>query len=256
MPFSQLIAERGVNSPYDALIAGETGGDYLLTLFTKAIICVESGWDPSATNPSDPSVGLMAVTVGAAQDNGYAGDLNGLYDPATNIHYGVAYLKTLMARFGLAPDMTTSLASAYNAGHPARLTRGGFSNQQYVDDVNTYYVWYVNNLPGRAAGPSPAAPPGTPATATGIDPATGALTDAGGAPITAATDTVTGGAVDLASISVDPATGNYAAPNGDPVALATDAGPLAGGLALPAGALVALGVVAALALLLGARRGG
>jgi hypothetical protein len=67
---------------------------------------------------------------------------------------------------------------------------------------------------------------------------------------------VTGEAVDLASISVDPATGNYAAPNGDPVTLATDAGPLAGGLALPAGALVALGAVAVLALLLGARRGG
>ena len=69
-----------------------------------------------------------------------------------------------MDRVWYSVDGSTSDAiSAYNAGHPLRAAGGGaYTNQAYVDSVQTYWTWYLNQL---APAPAPAADP-----ASGDDP--------------------------------------------------------------------------------------
>jgi soluble lytic murein transglycosylase-like protein len=87
-----------------------------------AIIEAESTGNPHAYRGeaaiSDGSIGLMQILYGTARGQGYAGSagdktaLTGLFDPATNIYYGVAFLTSLWNQLGNAADV----ASAYNGG--------------------------------------------------------------------------------------------------------------------------------------------
>jgi soluble lytic murein transglycosylase-like protein len=56
-----------------------------------AVIQNESSFNPAATG-SVGEVGLMQLRIGTAQQMGYRGTVQGLYDPETNIAYGMAYL--------------------------------------------------------------------------------------------------------------------------------------------------------------------
>ena len=82
----------------------------------KAVIDTESGWNPDAKNPADPSYGLMGLTLPAAQDMGYSGASSGLYDPETNIHFGTAYIRWIMDRWNTSDFR--EVYSAYNSGSP------------------------------------------------------------------------------------------------------------------------------------------
>lgn len=101
-----------------------------------AIAAHESGgFCPWATRGEpqigDASIGLMQVLVSTARANGYTGIVGswdnttntgtGLYDPATNLRYGVAYLAGLLKSTG--GDIERTVA-AYNAGlgHSQRVT--------------------------------------------------------------------------------------------------------------------------------------
>lgn len=154
MSFSESIARRGLASPWEGIIQREAGGDLEMYWLIKAVISVESQWNPSAVNRSDPSSGLMQVMPAA---NGGAGPpgvtLDQLLDPDTNITAGAAFLRYQMGRYPVMSDAV----SAYNAGHSTRdLASGRFANQAYVDAVLTYYSWFQNNQGG---GPSTAPPP-------------------------------------------------------------------------------------------------
>jgi hypothetical protein len=87
-----------------------------------AIIHAESGGDPKAYRGEaalrDGSIGLMQILYATARGEGYTGQpgepntLTGLFDPATNIRYGVKFLTSLWNQLGNAADV----ASAYNGG--------------------------------------------------------------------------------------------------------------------------------------------
>lgn len=117
--------------------------EYALIL---AIISVESEWNPNAINPGDPSYGLMQVRYCEAGDRigcpvpGVQPDQ--LLDPIGNLRVGVPFMRGLIRRFG----STSDAISAYNAGHVARAAGGGFSNQEYVNAVQTYWTFYLNHL--------------------------------------------------------------------------------------------------------------
>jgi hypothetical protein len=230
--FYESVARRGLGSPYDFLIAEITGGTWGTVLLVKAIICQESAWDPNAVRQeprlADASRGLMQILYGTARWMGYPGEPDGLFDPRANIIYGVAYLSYLSTRYpGRLPD----IVSAYNGGHPLRLLGGGYANQDYVDSVLTYYVWYQNNEPA-VAGTVPDLPPDVippPVESTGAgggggtypvtdpeaaesgvstDAGTGDLVDqASGETITGAVDSITGDPVPLEQVRLDPGTG-------------------------------------------------
>lgn len=70
----------------------------LPSAIVHAVIAVESGWRRESKN--DTSIGLMQITPSTARSLGYRGTTEGLYDPETNIKFGVHYLALAFERAG------------------------------------------------------------------------------------------------------------------------------------------------------------
>lgn len=126
----------------------------------KAMIAVESAFDPAAVSPKG-AVGLMQVMPATGERYGVAADrtrtvAQKLADPALNVRVGTRYLRDLMQRF----DQDTVLAlAAYNAGEGAV--------EQYDNQVPPYpetraYVQLVQQFRDLY---EPAAPVQAPASA-------------------------------------------------------------------------------------------
>lgn len=107
-----------------------------------AIIEVESKGDIYAyryePRLKDASYGLMQILFRVAQDRGYQGEPDGLYDPATNLRYGMAHLYwswyALENRLGRSPTITEWIGS-YNAG-VAGVARNGPPAQYVIKWTN------------------------------------------------------------------------------------------------------------------------
>jgi soluble lytic murein transglycosylase-like protein len=84
------------------------------------VIQAESGGNPDASNPSDPSYGLMGLMMPTAKDMGYAGTASGLFDPDTNVNIGSKYLAWISSRFKTTNP--AEIYSAFNSGSPTRYT--------------------------------------------------------------------------------------------------------------------------------------
>ncbi len=81
-----------------------------------AIVNVESQYRPNVRG-SAGEVGLMQIKPATARGLGYRGSVQGLYDPETNIRFGMKYLG--MAR-KLGDGTTCGTILKYNAGHNAK----------------------------------------------------------------------------------------------------------------------------------------
>lgn len=92
-----------------------------------AIVWNESTGDPWAENKSDPSYGLMGITMLIAKH--YGGDsitVVDLYNPRANMPIGAAFLadlKTKYAKTNPITDPNVAWIAAYNEGEP-NLWRG------------------------------------------------------------------------------------------------------------------------------------
>jgi soluble lytic murein transglycosylase-like protein len=82
----------------------------------KAVIKIESNFQPNQVG-SAGEIGLMQIKPSTARMMGYSGSIKGLYDPDTNIKYGMKYLA--MAR-DLGGGTTCGTILKYNAGHGAK----------------------------------------------------------------------------------------------------------------------------------------
>ncbi|WP_441617474.1 lytic transglycosylase domain-containing protein [Cupriavidus sp. RAF12] len=114
----------------------------------KAVMAVESGFNPGAVSPKG-AIGLMQVIPDTGARFGIAADKRRtveqkLADPRLNISVGVRYLRWLMELF---PDNLELVLAAYNAGEGA-VQR--YNNQippfpetrQYVSTVMEFYRIY------------------------------------------------------------------------------------------------------------------
>lgn len=81
-----------------------------------AIVEVESNFNPKARGRAG-EVGLMQIKLTTARLMGYRGSRKGLYDPETNIKYGMKYLA---GAHKLSGGDTCGTVLRYNAGHGAR----------------------------------------------------------------------------------------------------------------------------------------
>ncbi len=127
------VGETNVNCPQDcpvapaamALYVPDQYRQFVLDASAKhnvepaliaAMIVRESNWNPNAIRNepqiNDASYGLMQILCGTANDLGFAGSCDGLYNPSTNIDLGTKYVRQQLDRFG-----STELAvAAYNCG--------------------------------------------------------------------------------------------------------------------------------------------
>ncbi|MGC5777885.1 lytic transglycosylase domain-containing protein [Methylobacterium sp. NFXW15] len=74
----------------DVLIEQQAKANGVPASFVHAVVKRESNYNPKAKGGS--ALGLMQIKHATARSLGYTGDAAGLYDPETNLRYGVAYL--------------------------------------------------------------------------------------------------------------------------------------------------------------------
>jgi soluble lytic murein transglycosylase-like protein len=100
---------------YSALISKYANQYDVPVALATAVIRVESNFNPMARG-SHGEIGLMQIKPATARMMGYSGGAKGLFDPETNIKYGMKYLA---AAHDLGGGQTCNTILKYNAGHGA-----------------------------------------------------------------------------------------------------------------------------------------
>jgi hypothetical protein len=106
----------GERRRYDALVEEHAAMHGVRPELVRAVIQVESAFNPRATSPKG-AMGLMQLMPGTAADLGIVD----AYDPGENIRGGVTYLRSLLDQFGGNEELALA---AYNAG-PHAVARYG-----------------------------------------------------------------------------------------------------------------------------------
>ncbi|MEA3150694.1 MAG: hypothetical protein QOD56_1633 [Gammaproteobacteria bacterium] len=115
------------SAKYDGLIRGAAEAATIQAALVRAVIVVESGFNPLAVSKRG-AIGLMQLLPATARRYG----VKDLYDPEENVRAGAHYLSDLLARFD--SNMELALA-AYNAGEEA-VERHGRRIPPYQETLN------------------------------------------------------------------------------------------------------------------------
>ena len=115
------------SAKYDQAIAVAAKASTLQASLVRAVIVVESGFNPRAVSKRG-AIGLMQLQPATARRYG----VKDIYDPEQNIRAGTRYLRDLLTRF----DSNLELAlAAYNAGEEA-VERYGRHIPPYAETLN------------------------------------------------------------------------------------------------------------------------
>lgn len=109
------IAAPAAGVQYAAIVARYASSYGVPASLAHAVIKIESNYRPDMVGNAG-EIGLMQIKPATARMMGYSGSIKGLYDPETNIKYGMKYLA--MAR-ELGGGTTCGTILKYNAGHGA-----------------------------------------------------------------------------------------------------------------------------------------
>lgn len=123
-----VLEKSGRKSPYDRLIARYAAANGVPLSLAHAVVEKESGYNASAKGRG--TVGLMQIKPATARGIGYRGSTAGLYDPATNLRWGMKYLGGAH-RLGGGDICGTTLR--YQGGH--RATRQTALTRRYCADI-------------------------------------------------------------------------------------------------------------------------
>jgi soluble lytic murein transglycosylase-like protein len=134
---------------YDDLIAEQARLNGVRPSLVRAVVQVESGFNPSAVSPKG-ALGLMQLMPDTARQFHVGNPFN----PAENVRAGVAYLKELLVRYNNKEELALA---AYNAG-PRAVDRHGLSVPPYRETRS-----YVSRI-SKMAGDAPPAPVQSPVT--------------------------------------------------------------------------------------------
>lgn len=99
------------SAQYDGVIRGAAKEATIQAALVRAVIVVESGFNPRAVSKKG-AIGLMQLQPATAKRYG----VKNIYDPEQNVRAGARYLSDLLTRFH--SDLELALA-AYNAGEDA-----------------------------------------------------------------------------------------------------------------------------------------
>lgn len=125
---------RSLRERLHAVIEREATRHSISPDLVRAVIQVESAWNPHAISPKG-ALGLMQLMPETAAELGVTNP----FDPEQNIRGGVAYLKRLLDRFDGNPELALA---AYNAGPGAVQKYGNRippyrETQQYVRKIKS-----------------------------------------------------------------------------------------------------------------------
>jgi len=135
---------------YEAMVLTEARRQQLDPALVKAVIAVESAYDPAAISPKG-AIGLMQLIPETAERYG----IKTIADPKSNIGGGTRYLKDLIDMFG--GNLSLALAG-YNAGEGAvRQYKNAIppfpETQQYVKLVLQFYEYFGGRAGKYSRGP-------------------------------------------------------------------------------------------------------
>jgi soluble lytic murein transglycosylase-like protein len=135
-----VAADRG--RLYDDLIDEHARANGVRTDLVKAVVQVESAFNPYAKSPKG-AMGLMQLMPATAQQFG----VRNPFDPVENVRAGVAYLRQLLNRY---QDNEELALAAYNAG-PGAVDKHGQTVPPYRE--TRQYVAQINDIsrPSTAA---------------------------------------------------------------------------------------------------------
>ncbi|RWM25996.1 lytic transglycosylase domain-containing protein [Mesorhizobium sp.] len=112
---SAIGGEAAGGGQYSTIIARYAASYGVPVSLAKAVIKIESNYRPNMVGGAG-EIGLMQIKPATARMMGYTGSAKGLFNPDTNIKYGMKYLA--MAQ-GLGGGTTCGTILKYNAGHGA-----------------------------------------------------------------------------------------------------------------------------------------
>jgi soluble lytic murein transglycosylase-like protein len=127
---------------YDDLIEEHARLNSIRSDLVRAVVQVESGFNPYAVSPKG-ALGLMQLMPATAQQFG----VRNPFDPQENVRAGVAYLRQLLDRY--ENDERLALA-AYNAG-PGAVDRHGQNVPPYRETRD--YVARINKMASAPVQP-------------------------------------------------------------------------------------------------------
>jgi soluble lytic murein transglycosylase-like protein len=121
-----------VNNNVTALIDRYAAANGIPAAFARAVVRIESNFNPRATG-SQGEVGLMQIKYQTARGVGFTGTREQLYDPATNLQWGMKYLAMSWKLGGNTP---CGAVLRYQAGHAA--TRPTAASNTYCTKVRAH----------------------------------------------------------------------------------------------------------------------
>jgi soluble lytic murein transglycosylase-like protein len=99
-----------------SLVDREARANGIPVALARAVVRIESNWKPNVTGRAG-EVGLMQIKHQTARGLGYKGSRAKLYEPATNIRWGMRYLA---GAYRLAGGDTCGTVMRYQGGHGAK----------------------------------------------------------------------------------------------------------------------------------------
>ena len=133
-----VVADR--EQEYDDLIQEHAGLNGVRADLVRAVIQVESGFNPKATSPKG-AIGLMQLMPATIRQFGVGNP----FSPRENVRAGVAYLRQLLDRYSGNEELALA---AYNAG-PGAVDKHGQSIPPFSETRR--YVAKVTGLAGPIA---------------------------------------------------------------------------------------------------------
>ena len=131
-----FVAERA--RAYDDLISEHSRTQGVRADLVRAVMQVESGFNPNARSPKG-AMGLMQLMPATAKQYG----VKNAFNPAENVRAGVAYLRGLLDRYQNNEELALA---AYNAG-PGAVDKHGQRVPPYRETQS--YVAKINRMAGR-----------------------------------------------------------------------------------------------------------
>jgi soluble lytic murein transglycosylase-like protein len=118
-------SKAGHAQKYSSLIAKHARANGVPVELARAVVKHESGFNAGVTGQAG-EIGLMQIKLQTARGMGYKGTAKGLYDPATNIRWGMRYLGQARK---LAGGSECGALSRYNGGHGTKRMIKGYCSK-------------------------------------------------------------------------------------------------------------------------------